>query len=540
MYPRFLERAGSPFQPDAPGSQPHLQFLPTVSNRENHIKQPQGTYSSGKDNPQDEASGTDVPTDSRKRKWLRAARGPINWNISPCRGTSQPPTQLEVNSKVECDDGRKHRIAYSITPLPPWEASLKDFHPDFPISDEPPLKVELAWGRAKFRRAVFTATFESWRQRMERGDIQYSDRLIPRPTMSAHKSSPVSSPSRAPPNTRQVVQEELSPLQKESRPEARPALSSLPLEMMSTPSSGIKPYTFSESQVAGSLGKYTSSWIEPKDDQDHTSTIDVSIESEKESHRRVIFKILQNFDSTLSDSSSSSPPYPAPPAISPAPVRRRRPRKEPPSTQSAHRGRTLLPPVVRRRRAGVAAKATPDTSISTSIAKTSPPVNASQQAKREANCGRINHGQTLRGSESLASIFDGDLSDLEEDQAPLSGAVPDSACSRLPEVVSNIRLNTMWRTVAPLRVPRRHQERLAVALNGLKRRACETIHTTNSNTARNAVLARAKKVEQGGISGVMSNSNESVRSHEGTGLNRMLELLIRIRSLPEKGTQAKP
>ena len=464
----------------------------------------------------------------------------MNWDVSPYRGTSQPPTQLEVNSKVECDDGRKHRIAYSITPLLPWETSLKDFYPDSPISDEPPLKVELAWGRAKFRRAVFTAKFESWRQRMERGDVQYNGRLIPRPTLSAHKSSPVASPSRAPPNTHQVVQDELSPLQKESRPEARPALSSLPLSMMLTPSSGIKPYIFSEPQVAGSLGKYTSSRIEPKDEQDHTSTIDVSIDPEKETHRRVIFPMLQDFDSTLSDSSLSSPPYPAPPAISPAPVRRRRPRKEPPSTQSAHRGRTLLPPVVRRRRAGLAAKATPDTNISTSIATTSPPVNASQQAKREANRGRINHGQALRGSEPLAGIFDGDLSDIEEDRAPLPGAVPDSACSRLPEVVSSIRLNMMWRTVAPLRVPQRHQERLSVALKGLKRRACETTHTTNSNTARNAVLARAKKVEQGGISGVMSNSNESVRSHEGTELNRMLELLIHIHSLPEKGAQAKP
>ena len=81
-----------------------------------------------------------------------------------------------------------------------------------------------------------------------------------------------------------------------------------------------------------------------------------------------------------------------------------------------------------------------------------------------------------------------------------------------------------------------------MALKGLKRRACGT---SNSNTARNAVLARAKKVEQGGISGVVSNSNRNTRSHEDQNiadaeLSRVLELLTVIRSLPEKGANVKP
>ena len=470
----------------------------------------------------------------------------MNWDAPSYKGNSQPPSKLEVNSKVESDDARKHQVAHSITPLLPRQTSLLDFYPDLPISNEPPLKVEPAWGPAMFRRAIFAAAFESWRCRMERGDVQEIDRLFPRPTVAAHKSPPVSrsSESRAPPSTQQDLQEDPSPLHEGSWPEARPPLSSLPLSTMSTLSSGIKPYISSESQVAGSLGNHaiSPSRIELKNNQDHKATIDVPIEPENLSHKRVIFQILQNSDSTPSDSSSSSSPYPASLATSPAPARRRRPRKKPLSIQSAHRRRTLLPPVVRRRPAGVAAKPTPDTSISTSTAKTSPLVDASQQAKREVNRGYFNHRQTPHGSESLASVFDGDLSDLEEDRAPLSGAIPDTACNRLPEAVSSIRLNMMWRTVAPLKVPQRHQERLAMALKGLKRRACGT---SNSNTARNAVLARAKKVEQGGISGVVSNSNRNARSHEDQNiadaeLSRVLELLTVIRSLPEKGANVKP
>jgi hypothetical protein len=465
----------------------------------------------------------------------------MNWDVSLYRGTSQPPPKLEVNGKVECDDARKHRIAPSITPPLPWQTLLMDFYPDLPMSNEPPLEVELAWGRAMLRQAAFTAVFESWRCGTERGDVQHSGRLIPCPIMSAHKPLLVSSESRAPLSTHQDLQESPSPLNQESWPEARPPLSTLPLSTMSTLCSGFKPYISSESQATGSLGKQTSSpsRIELEDNQDHKFTIDVPIELGEQSHQKVIFQILQNSDSTPSDTSSSSSPYPASPVTSPAPARRRRPRKKPLSIQSAHRGRTLLSPVGRRRRAGVAAKATPDTSISTSTDKAPPPVNASQQAKCEVNRRHVNHSQTLRGSESLAGIFDGDLSDLEEDRVLLSGGVSASTCSGLPEAVSSIRLNMMWRTVAPVKVPQRHQERLTLALKELKRRACGAIHTTNSNTARNAVLARAKKVEEGGISGVVSNSNGNVSSHEDQNmadaeLRRMLELLTLIRSLPER------
>ncbi len=365
---------------------------------------------------------------------------------------------------------------------------------------------------------MFAAAFESW-----------------------HKSLPVPSLSREPPDTHQVLRENPSLLHNESRTEARLARSSLPLSMVSSLGSGSKPYISSESQVAGSLGKCTSSpsRIELKDKQEHRSTIDVPIEPEKHSCRRAIFQVLQNSNSTLPDSSLSSPPFPAPPATSPPPTRRRRPRKKPLSTQLAHGGRSLLSPVVRRRREGVATKATLDTSKSTSTAQTPPLVGASKQAKSDVSRAYFNHSQTPRGSESLASIFDGDLSDLEEDQVPLSGAVPNNACSRLPEAVSSIRLNMMWRTVAPVKVPQRHRERLTVTLKGIKSGGYGTFRTTNNNTARNAVLARAKKVEQGGISGVVSDPNVNARSHEGQNIadaeiRRMLALLTHIRSLPEK------
>ena len=166
-------------------------------------------------------------------------------------------------------------------------------------------------------------------------------------------------------------------------------------------------------------------------------------------------------------------------------------------------------------------------------------VRPSEQETRETNRGDLDYRPTPRGSDALASIFDGDLSDLEEEQNLPSGSVPDSTRDRLPEAFSSIRLNMIWRTVAPVKVPQRYRERLAVALKGLKRDACRAANTTSSNTARNAVLARAKKVEQGGISGHVSNSNRKVRTHAGQNIadgeiRRILELLTLIRSPPEK------
>ena len=467
-----------------------------------------------------------------------ADRGPGNWDVSSYRKNPQPPSQLEVKNEMDCDDARKHRIAHSITRLQPWQALLTDSYPDLPISNEPPQKVELGWGRAMCRRSVFATTFESWRGRMELRDVQYSGELIPRPTVAAPKSPPVPSPSREPPDTYQVLQDNPSPLHKKSRAEARLAQSSLPLSTVSSLSSGIKPYISSGSQVAGSLGTCTRQ-VELKDKQDHRSTLDVPIEPENQPRKGAIFQILQNSDSTHSDSPLSSPPYPASPATPLAPTRRRRPRKEPLPTQSAHGGRSLLSQVARRRRAGVATKVTLDTSKSTNTAQTPPLVGASQQANHEVNHAYFNHSQTPLGPESLASVFDGDLSDLEEDQVPLSGAIPDNASSRPPEAARSVRLNMMWRTVAPVKVPQQHQERLSVALRGLKRGGRGTFRTTNNDTARNAVLARAKKVEHGGISGVVSNPNVNARPHEGQNIadaeiRRTLELLTLIRSLPEK------
>jgi hypothetical protein len=545
--PYFLEPSGS-FQPDAFGAQPHLQLLPTAADCGNGIKQRQRTHGAVKLDAPVEATGLGVPTNSRKWKWPRPSRGLVKSDVSSYRRTPQPPSQLEVNHKIECDDARKQRVAYSMTP---WQTLLMDFYPALPTSNAQPLKVEPAWGRAMFRRAIFAAVFESRRRRMERGDVQYSGGLIPHPTVAAPKPPPVSSSSRAPPDTHQVLQENPSPLHEESRTAARPAPSSLSLPTISTPSLGVKPFVSSESQVAGSLGWCTScsSQIEFEDNQDNRPTTDVPIEPGKHTCKRAVCQVLQNSDSTLSgcflSSPMSKPSCPASPATPPTPRRRRRPRKKPLPTQSAYGERILLSSVVRRRRAGVPAKASSDTSISTSTAETLPLVYPSQQPKHEVNCGHVNYSQTRRGSDTLASIFDGDLSDLEEDRAPLSGSVPDSACSRLPEAVSSIRLNTMWRTVAPVKVPQRHRERLVVALKGLKKGACGTVNTMNSNAARNAVLARAKKVEQGGISGVMSNSNGKVRSHEGqkiadAEIRRMVELLTFIRSPPEKGAKVKP
>ena len=487
IHDSSVESAGPPFRPDALGS---MQFLLTAVNHGNQIKQRQGTHDSRRDDPRDEATGTDVPTNSKTRKCNRAARGPVIWDVSSYR-TPLPPSQLEVNNETDYDNGRKYRAAHTITPHLPWQAFY-----------------------------MLAAAFESW-----------------------DTSAPVPSLSREPPDTRQVLQENLSLLHKESQTEARLARSSLPLSMVSSLSSGSKPYISSELQVAGSLGKCTSSpsTIELNDKQNHRSTIDVPIpmEPEKYSCRRAISHILQNSNSTLSDSSLLSPPFPAPPANSPPPTHRRRPRKEPLSTQSAHGGRSSLSPVVRPRRESVAAKATLDTGKSTITAPTPPLVGASQQAKREVSRASFNYSQTPRGSESLASIFDGDLSDLEEDRVPLSGAVPNNACSTLPETISGIRLNMMWRTVAPVKVPQRYRERLAVTPKGIKNGGYGTFRTTNDNTARNAVLARAKKVEQGGISGIVSDPNVDVRSHEGQNiadaeLRRMLALLTLIRSPPEK------
>ena len=546
LYPRFfLEPSSSPIQPDAVGSQPYLQLLPTAADHGNDIKHCQGT----KVDLSDDATGLDVPTNSRGWKWLRAARGFVKWDISPYRRTPQTPSRLEVNNEMECDDARKHQITHSVTPLLPWQTLSVDFYPDSPTGNELPLNVEVAWGPAMFRRAIFAAAFESWRRGMERGDAQYSGRLLPRPTVAALKSSLVPSQIRAPLDTHHILQENPSPLQEESRTKTRPAPSSLSLSTMSTLSSGTKPYISSESQVAGSPGRCTSSpsRIGLEDIQDHRPTTDVPIEPGKQTHKRAVFQTLQNSDSTLSDSSLSSPapspPYLASPAASPPPRRRGRPRKKPLSTRSAHEGRILISPVIRRRRTGVAAKTTSSTNIATSTAKTLPLVNPSQQVERGIGSGHVNY--TPRGSDILASIFDGDLSDLEEDRVPLSGAAPDSTCSRLPEAVGSIRLNTMWRTVAPIKVPQRHRERLAVALKGLKRGACGTVNATNSNAARNAVLARARKVEQGGISGLLGNSTGNVRSHEGQNIadaeiRRILQLLTLIRSPPEKGTIVKP
>ena len=534
LYLRFLVEAtdscSTPLQPNAFRFQPHSQLLPTAVDHGNDIKQPQGTCHAGKDNSPEEATDPDFPTNSRKRKWFRTAQGLEGCDVPSYRRAPQPPAQLGGNS----DSTHKHRLARLPGPVLPPQTLL----PDLPTSNDVSQRVEPARGHPIVRQAVFAAAFESGRQKIRRRDVQHSDEIIPRlPVPAPMSPPPFSSPLRALPDTHQVLQENLATLDRESRTSARPSPSSPSLSTTSTYGSGILGFISSESQLSGSVGRFTSppSQIDLEDNREQGLTTDSHVGSAKQAHKNAIFRTPQNSDSALSDSlsSASEPAFLTSRSADLRPRRRGRPRKP---RRSAHEGRHLLSPVVRRRRRDLAAKTISNTNITTTPADASSLVNPSQQARREVNRGYVNYSQTPRGSETLASIFDGDLSDLEEDQAPLSKAVPDSTLKIPPEPITGIRLNTMWRTVAPLKVPQQHRERLAAALKGPKSGACGAANTI---TARNAVLARAKKAEQGGISGHVGNSDGNIRPYESqsiadTEITRVLELLTLIRSPPER------
>jgi hypothetical protein len=496
----------------------HLQLLPTDSR--NDTKQPQGTHYHQKGNPSSEAIDPEVPT---KCNGFGATRELVTWEVSLYRSALQP------SNGMKCDDVREHQTVQSTTPLLPLQTLLWAVYLDRRASCELPLKFGLAWDRPMVRRTVFAEVFESRRRRMGRRDARYNGGFIPHLTGAAvGPPPPVSGPLLAP------LPENPSPRHEVSRISA---LFSVALSRMSKVDSGIKPHISSEPKIPASLERCTSSpsQIELEVDRDHMPT-NVSLDPEKQTPKEAALQIRQSFDSTLSRSSSSSRPKAAPPPTEPHPKRRGRPRKKPLSNQPVPRGPSA---VGRRLGPDTAAKAITDNRISMTRPGTSSLVGLSQQARGEISRDHVHYIQTPPGSETLASMFDGDLSELEEDRPPLLGDVPDSALGGLPETLGNIQLNTKWRTLAPVKVSQRHRKRLAAALQGHRKGTREAVNNMHITTARNAVLARRKKGEQGGISGYVSSPNGNARPHEDQNIvnaeiRRVVESLALIRSPPEK------